>query len=126
MSSRPGLQRPLWPSLWAERELIQPRSTHPLNIHLMNDSHVSCTSFLHKLTVCLFYYIEETRHSLRMRGLDIEDGLGWGKITLTVSQAGMGSNPSPSWCYFEALLSLLGLSSLLQRQHGDVLLEELL
>lgn len=97
-----------------QREPIQARSTHPLNVHLMNDSYVSCTLFLHKLTVCLFYYIEETRHSLRVRGLEIEDGLGWGKITITVRQAGTGSNPSPSWCYFEVLLPLVGLSSLLR------------
>ena len=102
------VMRPLWPSLWAEKELIQPRSTHSLNIHLPSDFHVSCTSFLHELTVCLFYYIEETRHSLQMRGLEIKDGLRLGENSTTVESGCHGFRSWPQLCYFEELLSLFG------------------
>lgn len=85
-------------------ELIQAQSTHPLNINLLNDSRTSWTFFLHELTICLFYYMEETIHSLRMRGLEIVDG---GIEHQLLSQAALGSNPVPGHGDFEALLTLL-------------------
>lgn len=61
--------------------------------------------FLRELTICLFYDIEETRHSLNMRGLEVVDG---GIEHPLLSPACLGSNPRPRQCYREALFTLLG------------------
>ena len=55
--------------------LIPAQHIHSLHIYLLTDSHVSCTLFLDELTIYLFYYVRETRHNLRMRGLERTGGL---------------------------------------------------
>lgn len=98
-------------------------SVHSSTQHsLLNDSHVSCTSFLHELTVCLFYYIEETRHSLRNERSGDKGCFKVGEIAQLLSQASMGSDPGHSCVTLTGCFPSSGLSSLLQREHCDEIL----
>lgn len=65
-----GLWRCSQLCLWAGKRLTPAQRCHSFHIHLLSDSHVSHTLFLDEFTVRL-YYIEVTRHSLRMRGLEL-------------------------------------------------------
>lgn len=74
---------------------------HLLSSQWLSNSYVLHTLFLHEVTVYLFYYIEETRHNLRVSHQKIVDGLR--REHQLLRQAGLGSNHKPSQGYFEAI-----------------------
>ena len=90
------------------REGADTTSVHSFTQHSFAEWLPCLVYFISSWINSMFYYIEETRHSLQMRGLEIKDGLRLGENSTTVESGCHGFRSWPQLCYLEGLLSLFG------------------